>query len=68
MLHKFKVLIYLSLFLLVTSVGYSQTSVYDTIQVDFGSNITEGVWNNFNDAAGAGELAILKTAETFTLE
>ncbi|MCA9734786.1 T9SS type A sorting domain-containing protein [candidate division KSB1 bacterium] len=62
MLHKFKVLIYLSLFLLVTSVGYSQTSVYDTIQVDFGSNITEGVWNNFNDAAGAGELAILKNS------
>lgn len=64
---KIKTTIYLCLFLLASTVGYAQTTVYDTVKVDFGSSLSEGTWNNFIDGTGAGELTMLKnTRDLFT--
>lgn len=44
--------------LLIPGSVFAQTA-FDTVQVDFGSSISEGLWNNLDDGLGAGDLPIL---------
>ncbi len=62
MSQKFKVLIYSCLIPFIVSLGYSQTTTYDTIKVDLGSNVTEGGWNNLTNSDGTGEITMLKNS------
>ena len=55
---KLKPLILSFILLFLGSSAFAQTA-YDTVQVDFGSSLSEGLWNNLNDGLGAGELPIL---------
>ncbi|MEQ9309096.1 MAG: GDSL-type esterase/lipase family protein [Balneolaceae bacterium] len=63
---SFKFPFYLFLFLFISTTGYSQ-AVYDTVNVDFGSNISVDGWNNFSTNAGSGEIpAIINSNERYT--